>query len=501
MPVQSENAKEKRAGLRYWMQRVLRETRRTARDPSPDAVHDLRVSLRRCRSMAAGMADVDADPAWDEMRRAGRKVFRRLGALRDLQVLQEWVVKLADESDPVRQALGEQLSAREPELKDEVAKSLAALDRRQWLLWSRTLPERARRLIPGGLVAQHLALERWEDARALHRRALRNRSPASWHRLRMGVKRLRYTVENFLPERHEEWGEDLKRIQDLLGEVHDLDVLLETLPEAGPVYDDAAAARWRAAIEKERTARLDEYRTRMAGRKSLWAVWRAGLPSGERLEAAALAKLALWAAALDPDTAHSRQVARLSLELFDGLAAAGFNGTLGHPQARVLLHAAALLHNTGRSEAAKGHHKAAYRLISSLEPPLGWSKDDLERVAIVARYHCGAEPRDKHKPYAALPPEGQSVVRTLAGVLRIADALDDAHDGAVRRLEVRSHPEYVLIRAAGWQENETNAATIGGRKHLLEFALGRPIIVRSAAVRDATVLTRPAPRGVASVAD
>ena len=501
MEVLSEHVQEKRVGLRYWMQSVLREARLAARDSSPEVVHDLRVALRRCRSMAAGLAQVDSDSSWDEMRRASRKIFRRLGELRDLQVLQDWVTRLADEGDPVRQALTELFSAREPELKDEVAKALEAFDRRQWLLWSRALPERARRLAPDGLVAQHLALESWEQARALHRRALRNRSPVSWHELRIGVKRFRYTVENFLPERHAEWGADLKRIQDLLGEVHDLDVLEETLPETGPVYDDAAAARWHAAIERERTSRLDDYRARMAGRNSLWSVWRAWLPQGERLEAAALAKLTQWAAGLDPDTAHSRQVARIALELFDGLAAAGFNGTLGHPRARVLLHAAALLHNTGRADTAKGHHKAAYRLISRLAPPLGWSKEEIERVAVIARYHCGTEPREKHKAYGALEPDARSVVRTLAGVLRIADALDEDHDGAVRRVEVRSNPEYLLIRAAGWQETEQSAGILGGRKHLLEAALGRPIIVRSAPIREATVLTRMAPRGVAVVAD
>jgi len=256
------------------------------------------------------------------------------------------------------------------------------------------------------------------------------------------------------------------------------------------------------AIERERTARLDEYRTRMAGRNSLWSVWRAGLPSGERLEAAALAKLTTWASALDPDTGHSRQVARLALELFDGLAAAGFNGTLGHPRARLLLHAAALLHNTGRAKSEKGHHKKAYRLISSIKPPLGWSEEEIKRVAIVARYHSGAEPREKHKPYASLEPEGRSMVRTLAGVLRIACALDESHDGAVRRVDVRSNAEYLLIRAAGWHEDETTAATIGGRKHLLEAALSRPIIVRAATVRDTTVLPqRPVLRDVAVVAD
>jgi len=500
MAVSSQQAKDPRAALRYWMRRVLREARLTARDPSSDSVHDLRVALRRCRSLASGLSGVDADSSWKAMRKASRKLFRRLGELRDLQVLQEWNSRLADENDPVRQSLAEVFSGREPELKDQVARALETFDRSQWLLWSRSLPERARRLTPDGLVAQHLALEQWEAARALHRRALRNRNPASWHALRIGLKRFRYTVENFLPTRHAEWGDDLKRIQDLLGEVHDLDVLSTVLPEAGAALDESSASRWRASIDRERTSRLDEYRVRMAGRKSLWNVWRAGLPEGERLEAAALAKLTLWASGLDPDTAHSRQVARLALELFDGLAAAGFNGTLSMPRARVLLHAAALLHNTGRSETAKGHHKAAYRLISALEPPLGWSRDELTRVAVIARYHCGAEPRAKHKIYDDLAPDAQSMVRTLAGILRIADALDEAHNGSVRRIEVRSNPEYLLIRAAGWEESEENAAVIGGRKHLLESTLSRPIIVRAAPTREPATITRLSPRG-AAVAD
>ncbi|HXZ18857.1 MAG TPA: CHAD domain-containing protein [Candidatus Acidoferrales bacterium] len=483
------------------MQRVPREVRLAARHPGADTIHDLRVALRRCRSMAAGLAEVDPDPSWNEMRKASRKLFRRLGDLRDLQVLQDWVNRLSDENDPVRQALGEVFSAREPELKAHVSKAFGAFDRAQWTLWSRTLPDRARRLVPDGLVAQHLALQRWEEARALHRRALRNRNPTSWHALRIGIKRFRYTAENFLPGKYVSWAEDLKHIQDLLGDVHDLDVLSNSLREAGPALDDAAEVRWRAAIDHERTPRLDDYRARMAGRSSLWSIWRAGLLREDRLEDAALAKLTLWAAALDPETSHSRQVARLALELFDGLAAAGFNGTLGTPRARVLLHAAALLHNVGRSETAKGHHKASYRLIAALDPPLGWTRDEMERVAVVARYHCGAEPREKHTAYAGLQPEARSFVRTLAGVLRIADGLDDAHDGAVRRLEVRSHPEYVLIRALGWPETEQNAAIMGGRKHLLESALGRPIIVRAAAAREATVLPRPAPRAVSIVAD
>ena len=136
MPVLSDSAKQKREGLRYWMRRVVHESSRASRELSPETVHDLRVALRRCRSLAAGLAEVDSDATWGDMRRASRRLFRRLGELRDLQVLQEWVSKLADESDAVRQSLSEVLAAREPELKQEAAHALSSFDRRKWLAWS-----------------------------------------------------------------------------------------------------------------------------------------------------------------------------------------------------------------------------------------------------------------------------------------------------------------------------------------------------------------------------
>ena len=46
-------------GLRYWMLRVLEECGKAAVDFQPDPVHDLRVSLRRCRSLADGMIAMD----------------------------------------------------------------------------------------------------------------------------------------------------------------------------------------------------------------------------------------------------------------------------------------------------------------------------------------------------------------------------------------------------------------------------------------------------------
>ena len=76
------------------MVQVLEQCDKVAVDFSPDSVHDLRVALRRCRSMADGLMALDPDPAWKEMKKAGKRLFQRLGDLRDIHVMEEWIEKL-----------------------------------------------------------------------------------------------------------------------------------------------------------------------------------------------------------------------------------------------------------------------------------------------------------------------------------------------------------------------------------------------------------------------
>ncbi|MGA8868786.1 MAG: CHAD domain-containing protein, partial [Candidatus Sulfotelmatobacter sp.] len=88
MPSATSNSKNAGnvAGLRYWMLRVLDECDRVSSDFAPDPVHDLRVALRRCRSMADGLIAMDPDPAWKAMKKAGKRLFQRLGTLRDIHI-------------------------------------------------------------------------------------------------------------------------------------------------------------------------------------------------------------------------------------------------------------------------------------------------------------------------------------------------------------------------------------------------------------------------------
>lgn len=487
--------KQARSGLGYWMRRVLTECDTVGAEMSVDAVHDLRVALRRCRSMADVMLELDPNPAWREMRKAGKRLFQRMGEVRDAQVMAGWVRNLAPADDPVRVRMQALLAAREQECTLRAQRSLERFPRKQWRARAGTLGKRARRVRVDGPVFQLLALDRWTAAYELHRRALRSRSQVSYHRLRIALKRLRYTVENFLPRLHEQWGKDLKKAQDLLGEVHDLDVLGGELRQTGTLFDAAARARWRAWINQARETRLAKYREQMTGKESRWAVWRAGLPQGKPLEAAAMAKLAAYAVYLDPEIAHARRVARLALRLSSGLRKAGVGAGVRDLRGQRILRAAALLHDVGLAEGRKGHHKGSYRMIRALPPPAGWTVAEMELAALVARYHRGASPREGHAAYAALPYDQRESVAMLAGVLRLADALDRHSDSTRRHVKVQNSPEAIVVWAEGYREDEESTAFVAKKKFLLEATCKRPVIIQRWQAGEGAGGNKPAQRG------
>jgi CHAD domain-containing protein/HD superfamily phosphodiesterase len=512
---------KKVTGLRYWMLRVLDECEHVSADFGPDPVHDLRVSLRRCRSLADGLMALDPDPDWKAMKKACKRLFQRLGALRDVHVMMEWVEKLepkeasagaagveagdrtasvgsgwaaiaplhsqseTDLCDPAAHALLEMLHRREQEEQHQAQAALEEFDGKQWRQWSKSLPARAARIRPGSALFKHLALERWTAARELHNRTLRNRSQIALHSLRIGIKRFRYIVENFLPLEHKAWSNDLKEIQDLLGEVHDLDVLWATAVSCQVFPDAGSRNRWRERILSERSKRIDLYRGKMVGPDSLWQEWRVALPQGKQIQILATRRMKLWAHGLDPDFPHSERVASLALQLYDGLLAWGWLPSVDAASARSSLLAAALLHDVGKSKGEKGHHKASFDLICAHGNPLGWKPADLLRAAIVARFHRAALPTRKHKALRDLLPDEQKATIQLAAVLRLANALDAAHDGQIRRIHIESNQrgtkgsEPLIIAAEGYSPLARSAQTVAAERHLLETVLHRPVVVRA----------------------
>lgn len=468
--------------MTYWMERVLEELDEVRTAPEPDAVHDLRVALRRCRSLAAVMEEVDPDPAWPEMRKIGRKLFKQLGELRDTQVLEEWASKLGAEGGAVRQRLLAHLGKNEAEEKEAALRAAGKFDAKAWKSYERVLGHRARLVPPNSLAAKSLALERLTAARELHLKALRTVKPEPWHALRIGVKRFRYTVESLLPELYASWGEDLKRVQDLLGEVHDLDVLAETIARVAGDEPEAARAPWMERIAAERETRLEEYREVCMGESRLWQNWKQGLPQGEQLEAAAMARLQATAKALGANRGKPAQVTRLAVKLYRELGRLKAGGGFSNKQHRKVMEAAARLHGIGVGLRAKSPEKAARKFLRGLPLPVGWTEPEWDLLGLVVRYHRGKEPRAKQKGFARLTKEERLALCGMAGVLRMARVLPKCGVESSKGLRVERSVDALIVRAPGLEDSEEAAARVAAGKHLLETVLERPLIVRTVPV-------------------
>jgi len=137
---------------------------------------------------------------------------------------------------------------------------------------------------------------------------------------------------------------------------------------------------------------------------------------------------------------HSRQDARLAVQLFDLLADLHELGD----RDRELLYLAGLLHDIGYVDGYWGHHKTAYRLIMAADLP-GLTERERLVVANVTRYHRGARPKVKHKGFAALEPDDRRRVTVLGAILRLADGLDRGHMSAVQGLDARLEGQRLVI--------------------------------------------------------
>ena len=128
---------------------------------------------------------------------------------------------------------------------------------------------------------------------------------------------------------------------------------------------------------------------------------------------------------------HAHQVARLAERIFDYLMRSDLAALNRHH--RTLLSAAALLHDAGYHIAHDAHHKHSLYLIRNSELT-GFSESEREVIANIARYHRGPEPKERHEEFAALDETDRETVRSLAAILRIADAFDRRHDSRVSDL-------------------------------------------------------------------
>ena len=175
------------------------------------------------------------------------------------------------------------------------------------------------------------------------------------------------------------------------------------------------------------------------------------------------------------DALHAGAVARLSTRLFDLLAAEHGMG----PRDRLLLEVAALLHDIGLFVSLRGHHKHAMYLLQASEI-FGLSRDDMQIVGSIARYHRRGMPQKSHPEFMRLDRDERVRVTKLAAMLRLANALDAEHEQKVTDVSLHEQDNNWIIELTGQGDLTMERLASAFRADLLVDVFGRQIQVRGA---------------------
>jgi exopolyphosphatase/guanosine-5'-triphosphate,3'-diphosphate pyrophosphatase len=167
---------------------------------------------------------------------------------------------------------------------------------------------------------------------------------------------------------------------------------------------------------------------------------------------------------------HAQQVARIALNIFDQTRSVhGLTDT-----EREWLEYGALLHDVGVHISYERHHRHSYYLIKNGDLR-GFSPQEIEVMALIARYHRQATPKKSHEGYGDLGGSLRKAVKALSSMVRLAEGLDRSHAQALTGLDLypRGDDYLARLRTSGDAELELWAA----HRHVapLEGVLGKPI--------------------------
>jgi hypothetical protein len=320
------------------------------------------------------------------------------------------------------------------------------------------------------------------------------------HAMRISAKHLRYSMETFAPL----YRRGLKkyitravRMQQLLGDVHDNDVWIETVtriilkersrpraPEDPARPGPEAIAGLKAFLREKERERTKAYRHTVTywkriSRAGLWEDLERELVSGLKVkysreismpDGAQKEKIEEFVRSWPGAPVHSRLVARLSLELFDQLQPV-HNLSV---QERNLLEYAALLHDTGPRRRCRKRERESARVVQrAAELPL--SLQERGAIGLLVYSHRGRDTWETRPYFNLLPKEDQETLRQLAGMLMVADAFDESHRGRISSVACDVAPDTVTCAFQASSDVSREIAMAAERAVTLEGAFGRAI--------------------------
>ncbi len=165
---------------------------------------------------------------------------------------------------------------------------------------------------------------------------------------------------------------------------------------------------------------------------------------------------------------HSKRVAGLATALFDQTKT--IHG-LGDRE-REWLEFASLLHDIGNHISYQSHHRHSQYLIKNGDLR-GFEPEEIDVIALIARYHRRATPKSDHEGYKDLDKPSRHAVVVLSAFLRLAETLDRSRHGAIRGLQVRQRMGQLRIRVQSVGDAELEVWAGTRSLFALEEALNR----------------------------
>jgi len=282
----------------------------------------------------------------------------------------------------------------------------------------------------------------------------RDAAPEEVRNLRVPAKSLRrvrkMAVEMNLEERLHMPGQDPRRADLMVAGAVLLDALLKKL-DADEITLCDLALREGVVLDyihrhRRDIARVDRY------------------PDVRKRSVIELAERCSW------EAEHSRQVATLALALFDQTKRVHGLGD----KEREWLELASYLHDIGNHISYKGHHRHSYYLIKNGNLR-GFEPEEIEIIALLARYHRRATPKAEHDLIENLDKDSRKTVEVLSAFLRLAETLDRSRHGVVKAIEVRERLGALRIKVQAVGDAELEMWAAHRQAEVLEEALDRKI--------------------------
>ncbi len=245
-----------------WAQSAVESLAGTERRPDrTERIHQSRVAMRRIRSNLRTFRLL-LDPAWGTTLRAELAWYgNELGQSRDLDLLaglisekgpetleSDEVVRLLAVVDWHRGAVAEQIAA------DQAGPRRFQLTEQMMILWEGPAFT-TKGAAPADEVLPVMLQRAWHDLRGAARKARKDPSDVHLHRLRIRLKDLRYGCETLaLVEggAARKTAKAAERLQDKLGDLHDIVFSIEWLEDlAAEQVDLADAAERLAAVQRD----------------------------------------------------------------------------------------------------------------------------------------------------------------------------------------------------------------------------------------------------------